>query len=62
MFKNDENVDNKIFIKNIEIGSEEKSLPFESVKNSSTFTFTPVYDKMGVHKNHKSAVQEHQRG
>lgn len=33
MFKNDENVDNKIFIKNIEIGSEEKSLPFESVHN-----------------------------
>ena len=34
MFKNDENVDNKIFIKNIEIGSEEKSLPFESELSS----------------------------
>ena len=38
MFKNDENVDNKIFIKNIEIGSEEKSLPFESEAKAESLT------------------------
>ena len=42
MFKNDENVDNKIFIKNIEIGSEEKSLPFESGPRCFELTDYPI--------------------